>query len=1118
LLEQGPRIYNLFPLLAGPIAGWEAHLPRIAAMGFDWVYVNPFHYPGFSGSLYAIKDFDRLHPVVRGGAEAHDDALIHRFVKAADAAGLSVMVDLVINHTSRDAVLVDRHPDWFRREPDGGLRSPRAVDPLDPRSVTVWGDLAEIDYGQPALRPAQTAFWGKLIDRYLNLGIRGFRCDAAYQVPAALWADLIEGARTTSPNVLFAAETLGCTLEQALDTAAAGFDIVFDSGKWWDFRGDWLLDQYHRLRRAVPTIGFPESHDTPRLINELDATDAAGIEAAYRQRYLFAVAFSGGVMMPMGYEYGFAKALHVVDSRPGDWAWEADAPRFDLSGFIAEANRQKAVTPALNGTGPQRRLTAPHSLVTGLLRLDAERTEETEDAVLTLINTDGAAGQGVDPGPLLFMAGEHFGPFIEVTPGADSGTELLPGAPLTLGPAGIRLFRAAPAAPIVAQRPWTEAMTEQRLSDLAARRVTIEAVAPEVDGGRHPVKRVVGDSLTVSADIFGDGHDRIAAALKLRPVGQTDWQEVPMVPGDNDRWEGTLPLPRMGRFEYTIDAWRDLFGAWRQEVTKKHDAGVDVRLEIREGLDLLGRAADRAADRADGNSATVIRDAIARVEAAGGDIGTALSVLLAEPVEQAMAAAAERTNLTTHTQCLPLVVDRPKAVFAAWYEMFPRSASGDERRHGTFDDVIARLPYVRDMGFDVLYFTPIHPIGRRNRKGRNNSLTPGPDDVGSPYAIGAAEGGHDAIHPDLGTEDDFRRLVARAADHGLEIALDFAVQCAPDHPWLTEHPAWFDWRPDGSIKFAENPPKKYEDIVNVHFYREALPSIWYALRDVVLHWVELGVKIFRVDNPHTKPFPFWEWLIEEVQRDHPDVIFLAEAFTRPKVMKKLAKLGFTQSYTYFTWRPDKAGLIDYLTELTQTEAREYFRPNFFPNTPDINPPYLHDGSMAMHKVRLLLAATLSGVYGMYNGFEICEATPVPGKEEYLDSEKYQLRAFDWDRSGNIRGFIAAVNRIRRENPALHGHHNLRFYNAWNDNIIVYGKATAAMDNMVLIAANLDKYNAQGAHFEVPLWEFGLPDEASIEVEDLLTGHRFTWHGKVQHVWLDPAQQPCAIWRLIPPGG
>jgi starch synthase (maltosyl-transferring) len=409
-------------------------------------------------------------------------------------------------------------------------------------------------------------------------------------------------------------------------------------------------------------------------------------------------------------------------------------------------------------------------------------------------------------------------------------------------------------------------------------------------------------------------------------------------------------------------------------------------------------------------------------------------------------------------------------------------------------------------------------VGRTNRKGRNNSLKPEPGDPGSPYAIGSSDGGHDAIHPELGTLDDFARLIEEARNHGLEIALDFAIQCSPDHPWITEHPEWFDWRPDGTIKFAENPPKKYEDIVSVHFYRDAFPSIWYALRNVILFWAGKGVRIFRVDNPHTKPYPFWEWMIEDVHEQHPDTIFLSEAFTRPKVMKRLAKLGFTQSYTYFTWRNTKTEITEYLTELTRTEAREYYRPNFFTNTPDINPYFLQSSGPAGFQIRLVLAAMLAGNYGIYNGFEICEGRPIAGKEEYLDSEKYEIKAWDWDRTPQIREDITLVNRLRNERPALQQFPNLSFYNAWNDNILYFGKFTDDWDDFVLVAVNLDPHNAHGAHFEVPLWEFGLADDASIEAENLLTGETVRWSGKVQHMLIDPQRRPYHIWRLIKPEG
>jgi starch synthase (maltosyl-transferring) len=661
----------------------------------------------------------------------------------------------------------------------------------------------------------------------------------------------------------------------------------------------------------------------------------------------------------------------------------------------------------------------------------------------------------------------------------------------------------------------SQTAADPSLARLAANRVVIENVSPEVDGGRFPAKSHVGDCFTVEADIFADGHDKIDAAFLIRRADQQEWREAPMAYFDNDRWRGFVMLDENARHVFTVIAWRDLFASWRDEVSKKHAAGVPIALELTEGRLLLERTLAEG-ERGSSDDRSALESLLDELGAAEDDAAR-LARLMAQETAALMKRVGIRSNLSRYERELELVVDRKAAAVSAWYEVFPRSMSNDPNRHGTFDDVIARLPYVRDLGFDVLYFPPIHPIGRAFRKGKNNSLTPGPDDPGSPYAIGSPEGGHDAIHPELGTFDDFARLVSAARDHGLEIALDFAIQCSQDHPWIKEHPEWFEWRPDGTIRYAENPPKKYEDIVHVHFYDEALPAVWYAFRDIFLFWIDKGVKIFRVDNPHTKPVPFWEWVIREIQDRHPDVIFLAEAFTKPKMMKRLAKVGFPQSYSYFTWRNTKWELTQYLTELTRTECRHYMRPNFFVNTPDINPTYLQTSGRPGFRTRLVLAATLAGNYGVYNGYELCEAAPVPGREEYLDSEKYEIKARDWDTPEHIRPDIRLVNRLRRDHPALHSFTDLAFYNAWNDNILYYGKATPAKDDFLLFAVNLDPHHTQSAHFEVPLWEFGLPDEASMNVEDLVTGERFVWNGKVQHVTLDPQQRPYAIWRLNPPG-
>lgn len=1091
--KSGPRIYNLFPLLVGAIPSWRDHLPRIAAMGFDWIYLNPIHESGFSGSLYAIKDPYRLNErLLDSPGKSGFDAL-RNFISEAKDLGLRVMMDLVINHTALDALLAENHPEWYRRDAAGDFVRPQAVDPADTRVVTVWGDLAELDYTSDDARKGLIRYWARYIEHYASFGISGFRCDAAHKTAAVIWENLIDNAREANPELLFIAESLGATPAQMSALSNAGFDYFFNSSKWWDFRADWLLEQYERFRRIAPSIAFPESHDTDRLASEIADEDPERIARLLKFRYLFASSFSTGVMIPTGFEYGFRKRLNVVGTTPLDW----EKPTIDLSSFIAATNAMKASLPALNQEGPLSRLTAPNAPVICLLR---ETMERSEASALLLINSDDRRSFTVDPGPLLFESGGRYADFVDVTPHA-SPVALIPGVPITLDALEMRVFAARQAD--TAAEPLDETASAEGIRRLAGRRVTIENISPEIDGGRHPAKRTVGDTFDVSADIFCDGHDVIRACVKYREQSERTWTTAAMAHIDNDRWAGRFPLSHNTRYFYTIEAWRDLFGSWRRDVIKKHTAGVSTATDLREGWKFVcAAAADNEALRAWLKHIDLNQSQDANRE-----------ILLSEDLYALMTRIEERADCTSYDRELEVVVDRSAARCGAWYELFPRSMSDDAQRHGTFDDVIAHLPYVKSLGFDVLYLPPIHPIGTTNRKGRNNSLTAEPGDPGSPYATGAAEGGHTALHPELGDFDDFRRLVDAAHRQGIEIALDFAIQCSPDHPWIAQHPEWFDWRPDGSIKFAENPPKKYEDITHVHFYGDALPAVWLALRDVVLFWIKTGIRIFRVDNPHTKPVPFWEWMIRDVQERYPDVIFLAEAFTRPKMMHKLAKAGFTQSYTYFTWRNTKTELTAYLTELTQPPARDYFRPHFFVNTPDINPTFLHGGKPAAFRIRATLAATLSSLWGMYSGFELCEGTPLPDREEYLDSEKYQIKAWDWNRFGNIRDHISRLNRIRRENPALHETVNLRFYPAHNDQVLFYGKATASTDNVIWVAVNLDPDHSQEADIELPLHELALPDHGTLRVEDLLTGATFSWTGKYQRIALNPEWNPCAIWRV-----
>ena len=641
------------------------------------------------------------------------------------------------------------------------------------------------------------------------------------------------------------------------------------------------------------------------------------------------------------------------------------------------------------------------------------------------------------------------------------------------------------------------------VAGLSSPRIVIEDVYPAVDAGRFPVKRIAGEPVEVWADILRDGHAVLAAELLWRAEASDRWSRTPMRLHENDRWTATFTPTSVGRYQYAIEAWSDAFGTWRRDLLAKRRAGLDVKLEIAEGRNLLA-----ALKPPEASQARLIRELCRTPMSA--DPAPLLSDELA-----AAAAKGLQADLTRSGE-YPLVVDRPIARAGAWYEMMPRSQGRLPDRHGTFDDCIARLPEIAALGFDVLYLPPIHPIGSTNRKGRNNALTAAAGDPGSPYAIGSSEGGHDAVHPELGTLEDFRRLVKACAERGMEVALDFAIQCSPDHPWLTRHPEWFKRRPDGSIQYAENPPKKYEDIVNPDFYGGDSQGLWRALRDVVLFWVRQGVRIFRVDNPHTKPFPFWEWLIREVQSVDPNVVFLAEAFTRPKVMKALAKLGFTQSYTYFTWRTGKEELQAYLSEITRYPEREYFRPNFFVNTPDILPFHLQTGEPWIFKARVALAATLSGNYGIYNGFELIEHQPIPGKEEYLNSEKYELKVRDWNKPGNIKSYIGRLNRIRRGNPALLQTSRLRFAQVDDEEVIGFVKESSDGGNAMAVAIALAEEGPREFWFHFGDIEIGPRDarQRVRAIENLITGERHILEWGGVRLRIDQQQDPALLFRCL----
>jgi starch synthase (maltosyl-transferring) len=641
-------------------------------------------------------------------------------------------------------------------------------------------------------------------------------------------------------------------------------------------------------------------------------------------------------------------------------------------------------------------------------------------------------------------------------------------------------------------------------------RVIIEGVSPEVDCGRFPAKRTIGDVVEVEADIFTDGHDSIAGVLRFRHESVDVWQEHPMQALVNDRWRGNFPVTQLGRYRYTIEAWVDHWETWLRDLRKRIDAEADTPVDYLIGAELIDQAAERAQDpdhtflRKQARDLREERNLEAR--RAGATNAELNRVMLRHP---------DRRFATRLERELILAVDPVRARFGAWYELFPRSTSPEPGRHGTFADCEARLPYIAGMGFDVVYLPPVHPIGMKFRKGKNNSVTAEPGDVGSPWAIGGADGGHKSIHPELGTPEDFRRLVRRTEEYGMQLALDIAFQVSPDHPYVADHEEWFRKRPDGTIQYAENPPKKYQDIYPFDFETPKWKPLWEELKSVFTFWIELGVRIFRVDNPHTKSFYFWEWVINELKQETPDVLFLSEAFTRPKIMYRLAKLGFSQSYTYFPWRNAKRELTDYLTEITRPPVRDFFRPNQWPNTPDILTEFLQIGSRSAFLVRFFLATTLGANYGIYGpAFELMESLPLrPGSEEYLNSEKYQIREWNLNRQDSLREFITLVNRVRRANPALQTDWTLDFHPVDNEQLLCYTKTAADGSNLILMVANLDPHHTQSGFVDLPLEKLGIEQDRPYQAHDLLTGARYVWSGPRNYVELRPESLPGHILQI-----
>ncbi len=1054
-------------------------------MGFDTVCVAPPFLPGTSGDIFVTADHEALHPAL--GWHGQADAGIEWITRQAANHDLRVWLDLAIDHVAVDAAIRRREEDWFA---PGGCGAPPS-----PLRAPYRLDVAYARLDRTEIAEAMAAWWLDRLARLVRAGIAGFRCLDPDRAPASFWRRIIGGLQPQ--HCRFLAWTPGLERSALPRLEGIGFDHVCSSLAWWDGRARWFVEEVNQLRHIAPVIASPEPSFFDRRAARLPpGSDGAACRFALR----LTAAIGSGMFMPMGFEYATRRPFDAVLGSPADLQRAREEAPCDLAQDVAAANRLIDDLAAYRLHGEMRQLSDVHDTVTALLRSNAPDMRGASRAMLVLVNPDidHDARLGLPLAPLPPQAGAAL-TLDEMREGVD--------APMAAGE--VRALAYAPTTAVVQPNVGDADLQPARL---VAARIAIEAIQPQVPGGAFAVKRLVGESVTVSADIIADGHDVLAAALLWAAEDEADWHRVAMRPVANDRWEATLVPSRVGRHRYTVQAWWDAWETFRHDLSAKFAAGQEVVLEIEEGRGMIEAAAARAMP-AEHSALSTIHDRLRSL-----DGPEQVRLLLAEETSVAMHAVDDRPFATEHAPPIPVDVDRPQGGFASWYEMFPRSATNDPARHGTFADVIARLPAIRSMGFDVLYFPPIHPIGTTNRKGRNNALRAEPGDVGSPYAIGGPEGGYDAVHPELGTLEDFRALIAAAKENGLEIALDFAVQCSPDHPWLREHPEWFRWRPDGSIRFAENPPKKYEDIVNPDFYADAaMPGLWIALRDAVQFWVNQGVRTFRVDNPHTKPLPFWQWMIADIRGRHPDVIFLSEAFTRPKLMYRLAKVGFTQSYSYFTWRNTRQEIIDYLRELNEPPAREFFRPNFFVNTPDINPPFLQTSGRAGFLIRAALACTLSGLWGMYSGFEICEAAPLPGREEYVNSEKYEIRVRDFSAPGNIVQEISALNRIRRAHPALQTHLGLTFYPAFNEQVLLYGKRTPGSRDMILVAVSLDPHGVQEAEIEIPLWEWGLPDHESLAATDLMRNHGFVWRGKQQRVRLDPAELPFAIWQIIPPG-
>ena len=1075
LAPRAPHILFVEASQLGDAASRERVAASAASCGFTALLLGapfPQYLAVGEHDLALLGDIDCLaQPKGAIGSEQDLAALAKTLAKG----GVQLLVDVALERAVEQGGLVAALLPW----------QPGRDEPLNPRAPDFGRHGVVLPWHQDDVAAVLIEQLALLCARLGKAGVAGFRLIGLHALATHSIERLVAKMRQRLPGALLLAETEGLASGQVEQLHGIRFDGVLASLPWWDLRSTWFFDEHQRLATVAPVL-------MPLSASHLTRHPHPNDDIARRAKV--ATGLGDGLLVSL-YD------LEAADDRA-----ELDQLLLQIASFSKAALYQSPARLRL-ASAPDRdmivieRSSCDDAMLVAINSSDAPQSIATEK--VTAVLSPPAARLVV-----LALAGDSPAPAAEV------------GGQLVVNAREVTFLKPQALAPITAPELKGEASRQALELAIAAPRVAIESVEPSVDGGRFQVRARAGADLIIGADVFCDGHDMLAVLVQWRALDDVSWREAPMTLTLNDRYQGAIKLERQGRYEYQVVAFVDRFGSWLKDTGKKRAAALDLSLEVMEGCLLV----EAFAGKSDNKALQQLNAELKKPRRGTAQAFEFRLEALFNPATRVLMQDADPRHHLSMAGTFKVHAERLAAHFSSWYELFPRSMSEVPGQHGTLRDVMAHLPRVAAMGFDVLYFPPLHPIGLAHRKGRNNALSAGEHDPGSPYAIGSPAGGHDALHPELGSLEDFVALVGAAKQHGLELALDFAIQCSPDHPWLKDHPEWFNFRPDGSLRYAENPPKKYEDIVNVDFYTDRADSadaqpaagLWTALRDVVLFWAEHGVRIFRVDNPHTKPLPFWEWMIGDVTGRHPDVLFLAEAFTAPKMMARLAKVGFTQSYTYFTWRTTKYELTTYLKELNQAPLAHVYRPHFFVNTPDINPVFLQYNGRPGFLIRAALAALLSGLWGVYSGFELCEGEAVPGKEEFMDSEKYQLRQRDFQAPGNITAEITQLNQIRRSNPALMTHLGVSFYQADNDQILYFGRATPDRDNILLVAISLDPRNPQEAEIEIPLWEFGLSDDASLVVDDLVEGHHFSWHGKRQRIRIDPFYRPYYVWRVSTP--